>query len=110
MQGGLVELCPVVCTKGQQLRACVVWLDGCYSMALRRAAGSMSSTVHPLVVAAVCCVQDIPRSADRAPSRCFYTFKADTDSTYARLIGGWFCAYVVVVVVVVVVCVIVAVP
>jgi hypothetical protein len=32
-------------------------------------------------------LQDIPKSAERAPSRCFYTFKADVASTCARLVG-----------------------
>jgi hypothetical protein len=35
-------------------------------------------------------LQDIPKSAERAPSRCFYTFKADTAITCARLVGESF--------------------
>jgi len=34
------------------------------------------------------CLQDIPRTADRAPSRCFYTWGVDLERSFTRLGGG----------------------
>lgn len=33
-------------------------------------------------------LQDIPRTADRAPSRSFYTFSVNLNSAYKRLAGA----------------------
>jgi len=43
------------------------------------------SVCMPALPAHVVMLQDIPKSAERAPSRCFYTFKADIGSICARL-------------------------